>query len=439
MPLKVASLELDFEQQQEQEDARAVAAEVRLQLDPIVEQAVSTARASGGQVPTLPDLGPELTRQLQTLQVAEAIIKSSAANLPASDRVILQETVQTIAAQLARPVERGEPLTQEEQVRLQALLAKAENAAERKEALTLAKRASLLATAQLVSKSLVALETKHSKSSFDSELATLWNDVPAAHLWLPNPLARRDPAAAWVTDALMVARLDGLEPAHVLRIIDDSVAVELEGLEGKLVVDSRGLRMPGAGGKPDGYAPFDEQLRQLAALLSQAATQEVVHDDLPATFARAADGTAAIADVAAYVGWYRLRDYNAPFDLARGAVAYHVASYELVSLRNPNEKGWVAGLLRDGAAASLGPTSEPFLSAFPPPTTFVPLLLTGRFTLAEVYWATVPHVSWQMALRGGPALSAVREEARAAASGPLNAMVEQQEPVRVLSEATSGR
>ena len=46
--------------------------------------------------------------------------------------------------------------------------------------------------------------------------------------------------------------------------------------------------------------------------------------------------------------------------------------------------------------------SEPFLTAFPPPEEFVPLLLTGELTLAEVYWKTVPLMSWRLGLIGDP-------------------------------------
>jgi hypothetical protein len=85
-----------------------------------------------------------------------------------------------------------------------------------------------------------------------------------------------------------------------------------------------------------------------------------------------------------------------------GAVGFHVASFEMVSLRDPGNNGWVRGLLNDGIAATLGPVSEPYLQAFPSPDEFFPLLLTGKLTLAEVYWKTEPMSSWRMCLVGDP-------------------------------------
>jgi hypothetical protein len=74
----------------------------------------------------------------------------------------------------------------------------------------------------------------------------------------------------------------------------------------------------------------------------------------------------------------------------------------MVGLHDPNETGWVHGMLNDGAAATLGAVAEPYLTAFPPPQEFFPLLMTGKLTLAEVYWKTEPMTSWMMCLVGDP-------------------------------------
>ena len=55
-------------------------------------------------------------------------------------------------------------------------------------------------------------------------------------------------------------------------------------------------------------------------------------------------------------------------------------------------------LLERGVVATLGPTFEPYLSAFPLPDEFFPLLMTGRIGLAETYWRTCPFTSWAMVL-----------------------------------------
>jgi uncharacterized protein (TIGR03790 family) len=291
------------------------------------------------------------------------------------------------------------PLSDAETAELRGLLNEGSTATDRRRARDLARRASLLALAQVVAAQQLDLSTDQSAGALDSELATLHYSVPAAR-WTGNPLAGgldfdqpRRP--------LMVARLDAADPQQVRDLIADSLLTEKQGLAGKIVIDSRGLQMPGAGGRPDGYAPFDEQLRRLAALLRQRATLDVVHDDQPDILTDGPSGK-AVRDVAIYVGWYRLRDYEPAFDFARGAVGYHVASLEMMSLSNAEEPGWVTGLLRDGVVATCGATAEPYLSAFPPPIAFFPLLLTGELTLAEVYWVTLPQVSWRLGLVGDP-------------------------------------
>jgi uncharacterized protein (TIGR03790 family) len=109
-----------------------------------------------------------------------------------------------------------------------------------------------------------------------------------------------------------------------------------------------------------------------------------------------------VPDTALYCGWYSLRHYVPGMAFVPGAVAYHVASLEMVGLHEGYETGWVHGLLSDGVVATLGAVAEPYLGAFPPPDEFFPLLMTGRLSLAEVYWRTEPTASWMICLIGDP-------------------------------------
>lgn len=59
-------------------------------------------------------------------------------------------------------------------------------------------------------------------------------------------------------------------------------------------------------------------------------------------------------------------------------------------------------MIQNGVAGTLGAVNEPYLGAFPLPQDFFALLLTGRFTLAECYWRTVPSVSWRLTLIADP-------------------------------------
>jgi uncharacterized protein (TIGR03790 family) len=403
VPLRIGKLEPTPAESAEFATLAAEADRLVGRLSPIVDRAGSVAAAAGKPVPQLPGFGHELTQLIQRLDVTQVRIRQAAPDLNASEQQALAETAKTLQAMLYEPVEHDlVPLTDAERQRMQVLAKRLDQPDDRQELQDLARRVGLIDYARVLSLSLKQLDPEQSRASFDSELATLRLDLKPATLWLANPLRGRNPDAQDPPNVMRVARLDAPTPDLVRQIIDDSIATEQEGLDGRLVIDSRGLRMPGKNGKPDGYAPFDEQLRRLAAQLRTAATLDVVHDDQADVFQRGPANTPAVTDVAVYVGWYRLRDYNRPFEFTRGAIGYHVASYELAGLRNPNERGWVAGLLRDGMVATVGPTSEPYLSAFPPPAQFVPLMLSGRMTLGDAYWMTVPQVSWQMVLIGDP-------------------------------------
>ena len=103
-----------------------------------------------------------------------------------------------------------------------------------------------------------------------------------------------------------------------------------------------------------------------------------------------------------YCGWYSVRNYVPGLTFNPGAIGYHIGSYELVSLRSAEEKGWVRGMLNDGISSTLGPVDEPYLLAFPDPMDFFPVLMTGKYSLAEAYWLTLPVVSWKMSVIGDP-------------------------------------
>ena len=103
-----------------------------------------------------------------------------------------------------------------------------------------------------------------------------------------------------------------------------------------------------------------------------------------------------------YIGWYSLEKYVPAFAFRQGAVAYHVASYEAMKLRNPNSNQWCPKLIQNGVVATIGAVNEPLLNNFPDHAQFFLLLLTGEFTIVECYWRTIPAASCQMTLIADP-------------------------------------
>jgi uncharacterized protein (TIGR03790 family) len=231
-------------------------------------------------------------------------------------------------------------------------------------------------------------------AAFDSELALVqWNFYSRAKS-LPNPM-RYKGARAEMPPILMTMRLDAPEPMLVRAMILAGVKAEAEGLQGRAVVDSGGHLSIDS--KSPSYAAFDQTLRNLAAIISTKTHMPLTFDEkrevLPPHSVK--------EPVAIYCGWYALTRYTPACTFFPGAVGYHVASFELVTLHEPSTR-WCHGLLTDGIAATLGAVNEPYLNAFPPPDEFFPLLLTGKLPLAEVYWKTTPMVSWQIAMIGDP-------------------------------------
>ncbi len=235
-------------------------------------------------------------------------------------------------------------------------------------------------------------------ASVDSELTlALVENYPKVH-WLPNPLHQRfdtEPAMWGLRQAVvMVGRLDGPTPQIARRLVDDALKIEGLGLEGTCYLDARGLKGEEEVGS---YAWFDAHLVRLAEMMKQQSDLKVVLDRRPGLFLRGSCPHAAL-----YCGWYSLAKYVASCTWQPGAVAYHVASSEATTLRKPGSQVWCKRLLEEGVAATLGPVGEPYLRAFPLPDEFFPLLMTGKLSLLEVYYRTVPHLSWQMILIGDP-------------------------------------
>jgi uncharacterized protein (TIGR03790 family) len=237
-------------------------------------------------------------------------------------------------------------------------------------------------------------------ASVDSELSLLWVD-PAVYRIAgrsANPLHYtvpvRSDAMAPGFPMLMVSRLDAPTPALAMQMVDRALAAEHSGLDGTVYIDTRGIHAP-----PTllSTAAYDQNMRELAGLFRRVTSYPVVLEETERTFQ-----AGEAPNVAVYVGWYRLRAYEDAFTFNPGALGYHIASGEAVSVHDPHERGWCKNALERGITATLGPNKEPYLDAFPLPGEFFGLLLTGKYSLAEAYYLTTRYVSWRMILFGDP-------------------------------------
>lgn len=247
---------------------------------------------------------------------------------------------------------------------------------------------------ELASAEVDLLTPAHADASFDSELSLLWWDpglYSVAWRW-NNPLFEDAAPRPDDPPVLMVSRLDAPTAELAKSLVDKALQTERSGLQGTVYFDARGLQPDGP---TDTYGVYDHSLREAATLAKELSSYEVVLDLAERTMA-------SMPNVALYIGWYRLRSYEDVFLFQPGAIGYHMASAEAVTIHDPNERGWCKNALERGITATLGSVGEPYLDAFPEPARFTRLLLSGKYPLVEVYYLTSRYVSWRMALFGDP-------------------------------------
>ncbi len=241
---------------------------------------------------------------------------------------------------------------------------------------------------------------KSKGASLESELSLVLNPAYKLEHWIKNPLflpLRKRLTIMDYKKVLLVSRLDGPDDEIVKRIINDSIKAETDGLKGTAYFDAR-YKAPKKDKVKDlqGYGYYDWSIHQTAQFFKQRNIMPVVFDDNPALFQK---GDAP--DAAIYCGWYSLANYVDAFTWQPGAVGYHIASGECGSLKAKNNQ-WCRKMLEDGAAATIGPVGEPYVQAFPVPEIFFKLLTEGNLTLVEVYYLSLPVLSWKMVLIGDP-------------------------------------
>jgi uncharacterized protein (TIGR03790 family) len=249
-----------------------------------------------------------------------------------------------------------------------------------------------------------ATDGKDEGAAFDSELAAILREAPGDQKRRqPNPLYLYGMNRNGITDPrklqmVFVARLDGPDLKTMTRMVEDAVAVEKTGFEGPVFGDAQGID------GITGYGVGDATIRAAIDRLSGAGFASKL--DMKQESWKKPQGS--VGDQAAgasfYVGWYDLLNFQDIFGaqgLARGSIAWHIASGEAQDLWDPKGSGWAINLMRRGVAVTFGPVREPYLEAFPHGDIFVEALLSGA-TVAESYWLSLPNVSWAMVILGDP-------------------------------------
>ncbi len=254
----------------------------------------------------------------------------------------------------------------------------------------------LFGSLQWLESQLNLAKTNETQAAFDSELILILLPDHELNRWLINPLYYGAGPVMRSIPAMMVARLEGPSPDIVKQRIDQGLKAEQSRLAGKVYLDARSYRKDGVY-PPGSYERYDQSLYELSQRLRNNTKMEVVYESTALLFE-----SKACPDTAIYVGWYSLGKYVPSCSWNPGSIGCHLASSEACSLRDPNSPLWCPQILKNGGAATVGPTFEPYLGAFPMPDDFISLILTGEYTMAEAYSISCPYASWAMILIGDP-------------------------------------
>jgi uncharacterized protein (TIGR03790 family) len=358
-------------------------------LPSLVRRVQTAVNVIANAIPKLPDPAQQRAKHDQFMPILDDLLGTGQSALQTANSPLAALSSEPVTTeQLAQY--RDKLLAAQQQV---AVLGQVRDAANRAAIRKLVRENfGIITYAQLLNEQQVWVNNAQSDAALDSELSLLWwNDAYPKYRWVQNFLNFRvGPDAHPPGPPLMVMRLDGPTDQIVHDIITTSIAVEKTGLQGQVALDARG--MP----EDNSYGGYDQTIRNLAGILKKTKLQ-VTLDNTPALFPDHSQ-----FHVALYCGWYSVGHYHPCCQFEPGAVGFHVASFEMTSLHDRGNTGWCRGLLLDGIDATLGPVNEPYLQSFPRADEFFPLLLTGKLTLAEVYWKTTPMASWMQCCVGDP-------------------------------------
>lgn len=308
----------------------------------------------------------------------------------------LNESIKATLENTRQTIDQFQQQIQQNETRAQELAREKPSIAGRRETQNLRKaNQGTVGMLRQIEADLIQLQHDQSDANMESELMMLWEEDYRKAMWIMNPYCL--PTYAGIRDkshlprVIMATRLDGASGDAVIRMIDNSIAVEKNGLEGTVYFDARGLN------GTDAYSQYDNDIRAAAKYLKDNTHMTVVLNDHPALFEAKDAPNAAL-----YCGWYSVRNYQDTVQWLTGCVGYHIASFEMMTLHTPGERGWVPNMLANDVCGTMGPVEEPYLTSFARPSLFFPLLVSGKFTQAEVYYMTTPMVSWRVGYVGDP-------------------------------------
>ncbi len=189
----------------------------------------------------------------------------------------------------------------------------------------------------------------------------------------------------------IVSRLDGPTPESARALVDNALYGEAYGIEGTMVIDTRGLTTQG-----DGYTECDDVMKQTTKVC-EAYGIPFTHDDKPEVL-----DLSAQKDLSHYWGWYTgnivCSDPNWRF--MRGAIGAHLHSFSAMPLRKKDQQ-WTGPLIQRGITCTWGTVYEPLISGFPYGTIAFERFFHG-YTFGEAMVMSLQTLSWVAVFVGDP-------------------------------------
>lgn len=255
-------------------------------------------------------------------------------------------------------------------------------------------------TISWIDSNLDMIQKNETHASFDSELAVVLESGDPLLRWLPNYLHFNydDSPLRAITRTLMVSRIDAPTVELAKKIIDTSMAVEQQGLKGKVYLDARGIAtMDGPAPRRGSEEDYDRSILLAEKLLTENTQLDVVTNKVAGLFS-----PGECPDAALYCGWFSLAKYVDAFQWNPGAIGYHMTSSEATTIHKPDSQVWCKQMLDRGVCGTIGPVYEPYLVAWPRPNELFALLCSGKYTYIECVYRTKATNSWTMTVIGDP-------------------------------------
>jgi len=189
----------------------------------------------------------------------------------------------------------------------------------------------------------------------------------------------------------IVSRLDGPTAEEARRLVDLALYGEAYGIEGKSLLDTRGMTKAG-----EGYADIDLEMKGIAPIFEK---HEIPfdHDDKEDVV-----DLATREDAAHYWGWYtgNMVCSKDAFRFRPGAVGAHLHSFSAIVLRK-KAQNWTGPLVHHGITGTCGTVYEPLAAGFPYGTIFFDRFLQG-YTFGESMSMATAFTSWMAVYVGDP-------------------------------------